>query len=85
MLKKTVILGGKVLALGGSYTRRERGFAAQAPLSGPICTPACRSVLAHAASKKYPSPHQVIHPLPSPLPTKSLQDTRAHITQNSSF
>ena len=41
---------GKIFrAPGGSYTRRERGFAAQAPLTGP--PPACRSAPPAAPSR----------------------------------
>ena len=44
---------GKIFgAPGGSYTRREREFAAQAPLSGP--PPACRSVPPAAPSSHTP-------------------------------
>jgi hypothetical protein len=39
--KKNGHFGQNFLAPGGSYTRRERGFAAQAPRTGP--PPACRS------------------------------------------
>ena len=41
--KKNVNFGKIFLAPGGSYTRRERGFAAQAPLTGP--PPACSARL----------------------------------------
>jgi len=78
---------GKIFgAPGGSYTRREREFAAQAPLSGP--PPACRSVPPAAPSShtppgnKYPSPHQVIHPLPTPTSYKSSIGAQANSTQN---
>jgi hypothetical protein len=47
--KKNGHFGKKIRAPGGSYTRRERGFAAQAPLTGP--PPACRSVPPAAPSR----------------------------------
>jgi hypothetical protein len=47
--KKNGHFGKKFRAPGGSYTRRERGFAAQAPLTGP--PPACRSVPPAAPSR----------------------------------
>jgi hypothetical protein len=60
--KKNGHFGKKFRAPGGSYTQiRERGFAAQAPLTGPPplaapsrlpLRPACRSVLAHAPREK---------------------------------
>ena len=50
--KKNVNFGNFFLAPGGSYTRRERGFAAQAPLTGP--PPACRSVPPAAPSSHTP-------------------------------
>jgi hypothetical protein len=37
-------------------------------LRPPAAPSACRSVLAHAYVEKYSSPHQVIQPLPGPLP-----------------
>ena len=51
-IKKNVDFKKINLASGGSYTRRERGFAAQAPLSGP--PPACRSVPAHTPGERTP-------------------------------
>ena len=49
--KKNFHFGKKVLASGGSYTRRERGFvrgASAAHWTSAHAPPACRSVLPHA-------------------------------------
>ena len=83
--KKNGHFGKNFRAPGGSYTRRERGFAAQAPRTGP--PPACPSVPPAPPSshtpprKKYPSPHQAIHPLPASTFYKSSRDTQAGSTK----
>ena len=73
--KKNGHFGKKFRAPGGSYTRREREFAAQAPLSGP--PPACCSVPPAAPSshtppgKKYPSLIKSSTHFRPPLPTRA--------------
>ena len=87
--KKNGHFGKKFLAPGGSYTRRERGFAAQAPRTGP--TPACRSPRLPLRPRTRPLGKSIPRLIKSSIHfrarflKKALQDMQAHSTQISSF
>jgi hypothetical protein len=82
--KKRSFWGGEIRAPGGSYTRRERGFAALAPRTGT--TPACRSARLPLRPRTRPSGKSTPRLIKSSTHFRArflkhaLQDMQAHST-----